>query len=207
MGVSTTNVLLNAWLANVPQLVLSAVYLTFNTLYTSIALAQEWNRMAAKRKGLRVTAPEGEQRSTYFLQLPYRWAVPLMATSGSLHWLLSQTMFLVRIDTRGANGVRPGESISACGFSRTAFVAFTCVGSALCVVTWAVSLIPMRENIPLAASCSAMISAACHPPGEDQNAHLKKVQWGVTTEKYGGIGHCTFTSQPVTKPVPGEVYA
>lgn len=60
--------------------------------------------MATTRKGLRVTAPRGEQRSSYFLQLPYRWAVPLMIVSGALHWLMSQTIFPVRLETRSRDG-------------------------------------------------------------------------------------------------------
>lgn len=42
------------------------------------------------RKGLRVTQPHGYQRSSYFLQLPYRWSLPLIVISGTLHWLLSR---------------------------------------------------------------------------------------------------------------------
>ena len=163
--------------------------------------------MAFKRKGLRVTEPKAQQRSTYFLQLPYRWGVPLMITSGLLHWLLSQTIFLVRLDVRGLNGqIRPQQSMSACGYSSSAFVALISLSGIVYLVTLIVSLRGMEENIPMATSCSAMISAACHPPAEDQEAHLKKVQWGVVEKKYGGVGHCTFTSLEVTRAVVGKVY-
>ena len=33
-------------------------------------------------------------------------------------------------------------------------------------------------GIPLAGNCSLAISAACHPPPEDQNPALKPVMWG-----------------------------
>lgn len=207
-GYNTSSVLMNAFLVNAPQLLLSGIYLTFNAQYTTIALAREWNRMGATRKGLRVTAPKGEQRSTYFLQLPYRWAVPLMITSGGLHWLMSQAIFLVRLDVRDRNGeIDTKESLSACGWSGLALVVLTVVGGCLGGVTWVTSFLPLRENVPMATSCSAVISAACHPPADDYDAHLKEVQWGVVGDAVNGVGHCTFTSLPITKPEVGKKYA
>jgi hypothetical protein len=34
-------------------------------------------------------------------------------------------------------------------------------------------------GLPLNATCSAVISAACHRPVEDEDAHLLPVKWGV----------------------------
>lgn len=59
-----------ALLANLPQLVLSFLYLAYNGLWTCMLLGVEWNEFAFKRKGLRVTHPEGKQRGTYWLSLP-----------------------------------------------------------------------------------------------------------------------------------------
>jgi len=86
-------------LANLPQLVLSAVHLLYNAHFTIMALSKEWSRFSTTRKTLRVSYPKGAQRSTYFLNLPYRYALPLMFASGTLHWLVSQSLFLVRIRT------------------------------------------------------------------------------------------------------------
>ena len=62
--------------------------------------------------------------------------------------------------------------------------------------------------MPIAGSCSAAISAACHRPVEDIDAGLKKVMWGVVEEmEDDAIGHCCFSSQPVTAPEVGKVYA
>jgi len=204
---STTNLLINAGLVNIPQLLLSVVYLAFNTLYISAAQAHEWNRMATTRKGLRVTSPQGEQRSTYFLQIPYRWGIPLMSASAALHWLISQTLFVVNLRVRRRDGVIDlSESTSACGFSALALLVLTCVGWSACILTGILSLLPVSEELPMAASCSAVYSASCHPFGEDRDAHLKLVQWGVTEVMHAGVKHCSFTSQPVTSPVDGEVY-
>jgi hypothetical protein len=114
----TTGTLVNALLANVPQLVLSISYLFFNSLCTAMATTQEWNSFATSRKGLRVSQPSGSQRSTYFLQLPYKYSIPLTITSGVMHWLLSQSFFLVRQDYRNRDGSLQSDlSRSACGMS------------------------------------------------------------------------------------------
>lgn len=61
---------------------------------------REWNQFARKARGLRISSiPSSSQRSSYFLQLPYRFAIPIMLLSGVLHWLVSQSIFLVAVET------------------------------------------------------------------------------------------------------------
>lgn len=115
----------NALLANTPQVALSLCYMSSSSFCTAIASAQEWNNLGIARKGLRVSEPRGEQRSTYFLQLPYKWAVPLGVVSTALHWLLSQTFFLVRFDVY--DGDRYLNGFSAGGASGVSFVVFLVV--------------------------------------------------------------------------------
>lgn len=62
-----------------------------------------------------------------------------------------------------------------------------------------------KSGISLVGSCSAAISAACHPPKEDHDAADKPLMWGVVNSK-NGIGHCCFTSFEATPPVEGERY-
>lgn len=81
-----------AFLANAPQFLLAAMYMTFNAVFTCMATAREWNSLAKEHKGLRVSNPKGEQREIYFLQLPYRWALPLNTFGGFIHWLMSQAL-------------------------------------------------------------------------------------------------------------------
>jgi hypothetical protein len=92
----------NVLVANSPQVLLSAVYFSYNSLFTCMLLGWEWASYAHQRKGLRVSAAprRGAQRSSYFLSLPYRFALPLMAVSGLLHWLVSQSLFIAVIDVR-----------------------------------------------------------------------------------------------------------
>jgi hypothetical protein len=46
---------------------------------------------------LRVTEPRGLQRSTYYLQLPYLYAILLLIVSTLLHQLVSQNIFIAHI--------------------------------------------------------------------------------------------------------------
>jgi hypothetical protein len=199
-------VLLNAWAVNSPQLVLSMCYLGLNNICTFLASAEEWNNFAHTRKGLRVSQPTGEQRSTYFLQLPYRWATPLMITSGVLHWLLSQSFFLVRVDFFERDSTDPNDkSKSACGFSSLSLLVFFISSFLLmCAIGWAISR-RMQQRIPPAASRSLVISASCHPHTDEVDTHLKRVKWGVV-EGFGYVRHCSFSANPVKKPEAGKTY-
>ena len=178
--------ILTAWLANLPQALLSLFYFSINRICTSICFAREWNSYATTRKGLRVTSPTGHQRSTHFLQLPLRWAMPLTIMSGVLH----------------------PESTCACGYSVLSLLAFTVV---FCGMIAAIGVLLMRSidvQLPPARHSSLVISAACHPPPEDIDCHLKPVRWGVVQEgTKNKAGHCTFTSLRVSKPEAGCLYA
>ncbi|KAF1936193.1 hypothetical protein EJ02DRAFT_481712, partial [Clathrospora elynae] len=201
--------LANALLVNIPQLALSFCYLLLNSICTSLASAYEWNNMARTRKSLRVTNPQGQQRSTYFLQLPYKWAAPLVLVSGTLHWLLSQSFFLVRLDTLDRDGlIYEMYSRSACGFSQLSMIVFWCVFLVPLVGISVVATRRMQQKLPVAASCSLAISAACHPPDEDVDGHLAKLRWGVVPKQTAeGFDHCCLTAlQVIKKPVVGRKY-
>lgn len=86
------------------QLFLSLLYMSINALLTCFCVENEWQSYALKRKTLRVSSPQGEQRSTYFLSLPWRYGLPLSAASVLLHWTLSQSMFLTALATYKPEG-------------------------------------------------------------------------------------------------------
>merc|ERR1711981_143363 len=88
--IRASGTLSNVLIANAGQTVLSFLYFSCNGLLTSMLLAHEWSGYALTRKGLRVSGrPQGDQRSTYFLQLPFRYAIPLVLFGTILHWLAS----------------------------------------------------------------------------------------------------------------------
>ena len=99
-------------------------------------------------------------------------------------------------------------SISTCGYSPVAIILTTTVGSCIALGGVATALKKFPAGMPLASSCSAAISAACHPPSEDIDAAVLPVQWGAVGEvRKREVGHCTFTSMRVTEPAPGRLYA
>ncbi|KAI0543313.1 hypothetical protein F4679DRAFT_577720 [Xylaria curta] len=75
-------------LANVPQLIFSLCYISFNALITRLQVEREWNSLSSHFQPLRVSYPKGKQVSSYRLQLPYRYSIPMIAISISLHWFL-----------------------------------------------------------------------------------------------------------------------
>ncbi|KAL2120318.1 hypothetical protein VTJ04DRAFT_4344 [Mycothermus thermophilus] len=193
---SSATLLRNVVIANAPQIFASMIYFTYNSLVTSLSLAAEWGRFAVKRKAPRIagTVPVGQQRGSYFLQLPFRYSIPLIVTSGVLHWLLSQTLFVVLIEVyrqwleldprTGEPYVAPAVrvfDVSKLGWSPIGAVIVMVLGAAMVVVLIGAACWPLRSNMPVAGSCSAAISAACHPPEpRDPDAWMKPLMWGET---------------------------
>jgi len=195
-------------IANLPQLVLSFVYLSYNGLVTCMLLANEYNGYEIHRKSLRVTAPHGQQRSTYWLQIPYTYGVPMVTLFATLHWLISQSIFLVRVE-RYADGAPIGHSsISAVGLSPAPMLVVVVLG--MCITAIAVGLSQRKFNgsaMPVTASCSLMLASSSHRPSGDVDAAVLPVKWGEV-EEVGNtdVGHCCFTSREVVEVVPGRTY-
>jgi hypothetical protein len=84
-------------IANIWQVLLSLAYILNNGLLSSQLVADEWAGFADERKTLRVSNPMGIQRSNYFISMPLRYGLPIMALFSIEHWLLSQAMFLIRV--------------------------------------------------------------------------------------------------------------
>ena len=176
-------------------------------------MAKEWNDFTFDRKYLRVTSPVGKQRSTYYLSLPYRFAIPLLVSSMLLHWLTSQSIFLDRRVVRSVWWDDPYTdsstgSVATVGYSPLAVILVLVVGVIMVATLVALGFRRYKAGIPLAASCSAAISAACHPPAHETHASVLSLKWGVVVgESWDTVGHCSFSSSEVTMPLPGSRYA
>lgn len=194
-------------LANTPQAILSFLYLTYNGLFSCMLLMKEWSDFAHERKSLRVTLPIGRQRSSYWLQLPYTYGIPLLVMSGTLHWLVSQSIFLARVRVLDHEGEEVQDaSISTCGYSCIAIITVIILGSIMVLLGILNGFRRYKAGMPLIGSCSAAISAACHAMRKDSDAALLPVMWGAV-ESQGKVGHCCFSSFDVSPPVHGEAYA
>ncbi|KAJ5859232.1 hypothetical protein N7534_004509 [Penicillium rubens] len=206
----------NTIIANTPQVVFSILYFSSNGIFTIMALANEWSYHALKRKGLRVsTLPRGSQRSSFFLSLPYRYSLPLLTLSGILHWLISQSFYLVSIKSYGIGLTRePADDTTTCGYSPAVILSTLSVGVAMLVCLVLMSFKRLKSGMPVAGSCSLAIAAACHPSlsgldtmeetaGIDATLPLK---WGVEMPECDGVGHCALSSGQVEFPLDGSVY-
>jgi hypothetical protein len=210
----TEAILYNSLAANLPQLILSAIYYLYNSLFTCFLQKHEWDQYAAHRKGLRVSnRPLGEQRSTYFLQIPYRYAVSLMIFSGVLHWCTSQGIFMASFESYTTEGL-PGREFITCGYSPTAIASAIVIAIVMALVTVAMSQRRLKGDIPIAATCSASISAMCHVLEREEldNPAFKSLQWGVAKDETGSgaigqVSHCSFSSREVRLPELGEMCA
>ena len=195
-----------ALLANLPQVLVSYIYITFNNIFTCMLAGKEWMDFATRRRPLRVTSPTGQQRSTYWLQLPYHYSLPLLALSSVLSWLASQSLFVVRVIVRDKGQLLPPNfRISTCGYSPGAIALTLILSFVIVSATIATAARQYPAGMPLSATCSGAISAACHPPADDHEVAVLPVQWGVVSVK-DGVGHCSFSSKLVSPPVPGRRY-
>jgi len=123
----------NVLLANLPQLILSVLYIIYNVMLSAFLVQREFSRMGSVRKPLRVSEPIGIQRSSYFISLPLRYGIPLYMSSGVMHWLLSQSLFLARITAIAPDGrVDVEHSYSTCGYSPVAIFVGKCSASFRC---------------------------------------------------------------------------
>jgi hypothetical protein len=171
-------------------MILSFLYFSYNALFTGMLLGYEWVSYSQKRKGLRVSHnPTGAQRTTYFLSLPYRFGLPLMILSGILHWLISQSVFLVAIDFYDLDGA-PITPVSysgnkdfgytTLGYSLAGMIAVIVLGAVMVISILAFGFIPYKRGVTLAGSSSVAISAACHSKERSEDGDSiaeKKLQW------------------------------
>ncbi|KAK0369045.1 hypothetical protein CLIM01_13602 [Colletotrichum limetticola] len=193
-----------------PQVIMSLIYFNYNALYTSISLITEWDRFGKEQKGLRTSSPsQGHQRQTYFLQLPFRYSLPLTVFSGGLHWLISQSIFLVFIEVYDSAGNKDDDdTITSCGWSPVGVICVIVAGTIMVGLLVMSGFRRLRYGgIPVAGSCSAAISAACHPaPNEEPKLWIKALRWGVVSEPDSELPHCSFSSRKIDAPSEGKMY-
>ena len=180
-------------------------------------VADEWNGFIRERQTLRMSSPQGTQRSSYFLSLPYGYAVPLMIISGTLQWLISQSVFVIQ-----TIAMAYGDSFYRYPVYDSSLIGYSNIGTIYCLIVGSVMVIalvmlgfcnsyrpreydkkqktnPQSYTMPLVSTCSAAISAACHRPDDDYDSHLLPVKWGFVCGEYW----CLTTSRHVSYPALG----
>ncbi|KAI1080057.1 hypothetical protein F5B20DRAFT_542097 [Whalleya microplaca] len=197
---------------NLPQLFFSATYTIYSAVLSTFLVQYEFSLMhsSSKRKPLRVSEPVGIQRSSYFISIPLRYGIPLILSSGVIHWLISQSFFLARVTALNTNGSQDYDhSFSTLGFSPIAIIITMLVLFAHLVVLILLGCRKYEGITRMVSTNSLAISAACHTLTKDRDdGYLFPVQWGVVEIK-DGIGHCTFTSASsysIREPKEGMTY-
>lgn len=214
---------------NLPQVICSLIYFSYNYLLTVMLLSQEWSRFYLVKKPLRVSKPIGEQRSTYFLSLPYRYGVPLIIASSTLHWLISQSLFLRASSSssstctlyNSSNRTReayhwmvfPCHCTHACQYCSRSFWGSRCFfllldsdfgssrATCLSQVSSAHQVYRITADTHAAGSSSLAIAAMCHRPADEVDAAYRPVSWGELRHDIPNEPClCCFTSKNVQPP-------
>jgi hypothetical protein len=155
-----TSLIANTLIANIPQLLFSLIYILTNSLLTGMALAAEWSCYAILRRGLRVLwNPKAAQRRSYSLSLPYCYAILLMTLSTILHWLISQSIFLVSIDAYNPELAHiECLDIMTCRYILVAIISIISVGRAMLLGIVALAFHRLGLLMVVAGSCSLGLS-------------------------------------------------
>ncbi|UPL03007.1 hypothetical protein LCI18_013941 [Fusarium solani-melongenae] len=180
-GASAAEIINSVLRANLPHLLLSISYFIYNNIYTYLCAEKEWNSYGGDFRPLRVSQPKGQQRTTYRLQLPYRYSVPLIVVSVFMHWLISNAIYVFVLEgdyyelgQLAARAVDEKEDSPETGLSKDAYVGLgysTLTILVLLIATIVLPIIPtliaqrkVKTSMPLAGASSMVISAACHVP-------------------------------------------
>ncbi|ETS83061.1 hypothetical protein PFICI_04937 [Pestalotiopsis fici W106-1] len=162
-------------LVNSPQLILSFCYLSYNTLFTRMQMAREWAMYSMRYKGLRVTEPTGSQFATYRLQLPYKYSIPLITGSVLLHWMMSNTFYVVVFEGDYFKGEEFQEENAGIlddslgadtqvsfGYSPISILAFIIIFLVITLAPCILGVFRLPGYMRSVGSNSWAISAACH---------------------------------------------
>ncbi|KAK3377448.1 hypothetical protein B0H63DRAFT_451333 [Podospora didyma] len=158
--------------ANFPQIILSTWYFLYNTMFTRILASKEWNSFSCSGyRSLRVTDPQEEQTSTYRLQLPYRYSIPMVFLSICMHWFVSSAMYVFIVEGGYHQGTMPvrveGEGLShdafvSIGFSTIAVLVVSILPVLMLVAANVFSMRKMPGDMMPGGTNSFVISSACH---------------------------------------------
>ncbi|KAK3333037.1 hypothetical protein B0T19DRAFT_398763 [Cercophora scortea] len=217
---STTQKLTLIVLANAPQPAITLLYLLYSSLFTNMLAEQEWHRFGLQAQPLRVPQPRGQQQGSFFLVLPWQYALPLLVVSAALHWTATLSLFFVEIDVWDADGSGVTNDSGA------GTVGFSCLGIFVVLIIVSVSwvaavVLGLSREFPagmlLLGVCSAVVAAACHLPDGHGDCDgvtvgemvLGPLSWGVVRQD-DGVGGTEqwlgFSSGEVEGPAGGKVY-
>ncbi|KAI1070328.1 hypothetical protein LB507_010271 [Fusarium sp. FIESC RH6] len=152
--------------ANTPQLILSICYLAYNGLFTRMLAEFEWSKYSVEFRTLRVTEPRGSQNSTYRLQLPYRFSIPLMVVSITLHWLYSNCIYVSNYESYLPSYPYQRSVTVGLQFSSKAILVAFVISVCVAITPIFLANVKLPGITVISGGNSAVISAACHYPSK-----------------------------------------
>lgn len=154
--------------ANSWQLEVSCLCLLYNALVSTLCAAEEWGHCGIERNFLRVLAPRGMQRSTYFLSLSFRYGIPLPVNMSLCHWSISQAVFLARASAYFPDGTRNfAADSSRVGYSPPGIAFSILVSGAFILSLVGIGIGRVTFNLPVVSTNSAALTAAAHKAPKD----------------------------------------
>ncbi|CAI0645301.1 unnamed protein product [Colletotrichum noveboracense] len=155
-------------MAKAPQLYLSFWYLAYNSLLTRLEMSREWALFCYATQLIKL--PSGQQIATYRLQLPYTYSITLMILSTLMHWLMSNSLFVMVFlgdyylpwqrfgrDTTGL----PEDAAVVVGTLSLPVLILIVLGSLMAIFPIAVSRRSLPGSMPIVGSNSLAMMAAC----------------------------------------------
>jgi hypothetical protein len=195
-------------IANAPQLWLSVGYLLWNNQITRIWGEHEWRSFAGRKKPPRVSYGANVQgiRNTRWLQLPYVMSVLLMIISTTMHWIVSQTLFVVEVENRSGLPIvhdipAPDAIIFAICYSPTAIFVIGVMSTALILGITIYYIIPFRSWMPFMAGSARVVFASCTALPKD--LPVDGVMWGDVSDEWGRLAGFGEYAKGIQK---GEIY-
>ena len=195
-------------LANSPQLWLSVGYLLWNNQITRIWGEHEWRSFAGRRKPPRVSYGTSERglRNTRWLQLPYMLSALLMVISTTMHWIVSQALFVVEVENQSGLPVVNGQSapdaiIFAICYSPTAIFVLAIMAMSLILGITIYYIIPFRSWMPFMAGSARVVFASCCALPKD--LPVDGVMWGDVSDEWGRLAGFGENAKGIQA---GEIY-
>ena len=195
-------------LANSPQLWLSVGYLLWNNQITRIWGEHEWRSFAGRRKPPRVSygANEPGVRNTRWLQLPYMLSAILMVISTTMHWIVSQALFVVEVENQSGlptlnSEPAPDAIIFAICYSPTAIFVTAIMAMSLILGITIYYVIPFRSWMPFMAGSARVVFASCCALPKDLPAD--GVMWGDVSDEWGRLAGFGENAKGIQN---GEIY-
>ena len=146
-------------------------------------VVEECTERPSSKRGLRVTDPVKEedvkQKSTRYFTIPSKYYLVNTSIQFVLHFLVSQAFFFARINVLDHWEEISKYSISQCGYSVLGLISLVVVAVSTHGIHFWISRQKFDNRMPLAATCSGALSAACHPQNVHERHHIKEVHWGI----------------------------